>query len=226
MNLLSILNPVGRSVERFAGYALGDKLDFLKGAYMAAEEAVPAIFDNYSGKNRVDREVSDEMKQGLLRAMENANQRDPNDPVIRYKDYDRTAGGVGAKYTFGNVSRNAFEYDEAGRPVRLVSPYDTNVTAGQALDEGVRQIQAGNIKGSFYKPVEALLADSMKHGSASHDITFDQPELPQSKPQPYTVKSGDTLTEIAGRLGTSIEELARRNNIKDVNRIYVGQSIM
>ena len=33
------------------------------------------------------------MKQGLLRAMENANQRDPNDPVIRYKDYDRTAGG-------------------------------------------------------------------------------------------------------------------------------------
>ena len=67
---------------------MGDKLDFLKGAYMAAEEAVPAIFDNYSGKNRIDREVSDEEARPaeLWRMRTSA---DPNDPVIRYKDYDR-----------------------------------------------------------------------------------------------------------------------------------------
>lgn len=39
----------------------------------------------------------------------------------------------------------------------------------------------------------------------------------------YTVKSGDTLSGIAAKLGTSYEVLARRNNITNPNLIYVGQ---
>lgn len=39
----------------------------------------------------------------------------------------------------------------------------------------------------------------------------------------YTVVSGDTLSGIAQKFGTTTNELARINNISNVNKIYVGQ---
>ena len=41
----------------------------------------------------------------------------------------------------------------------------------------------------------------------------------------YVVESGDTLSEIAQREGMTISEIAKLNNIKDINKIYVGQSL-
>lgn len=41
----------------------------------------------------------------------------------------------------------------------------------------------------------------------------------------YTVKTGDTLSRIAKDHGTSITALQKNNNIKNVNKIYVGQKI-
>lgn len=41
----------------------------------------------------------------------------------------------------------------------------------------------------------------------------------------YTVKAGDTLSQIAGQYHTTVEELARLNHIDDVNLIYVGQRL-
>lgn len=43
--------------------------------------------------------------------------------------------------------------------------------------------------------------------------------------QYYTVRSGDTLSRIASRYGTSYQTLAKLNGIKNPNRIYPGQSI-
>lgn len=42
-------------------------------------------------------------------------------------------------------------------------------------------------------------------------------------PQTYTVVAGDTLTAIAKRFGTTVEILCQLNDIKDPNKIYVGQ---
>lgn len=42
----------------------------------------------------------------------------------------------------------------------------------------------------------------------------------------YIVKRGDTLTQIARRYGTTVNRLAQINNIKNVNRIYVGQVLL
>lgn len=39
----------------------------------------------------------------------------------------------------------------------------------------------------------------------------------------YTVKSGDTLSAIALRYGTTIKKIAADNNIKNPNLIHVGQ---
>lgn len=59
------------------------------------------------------------------------------------------------------------------------------------------------------------------------------PSAPQPKPtvsspikitgDTYTVKSGDTLSDIANRSGVSIDNLAKWNNIKNKNVISVGQ---
>lgn len=39
----------------------------------------------------------------------------------------------------------------------------------------------------------------------------------------YTVRPGDTLSAIAGRVGTSVGELARLNGLRDPNRIVIGK---
>lgn len=43
--------------------------------------------------------------------------------------------------------------------------------------------------------------------------------------QLYTVRAGDTLSGIAARFGTTVQELMRINGIQNANRIYVGQVI-
>ena len=42
----------------------------------------------------------------------------------------------------------------------------------------------------------------------------------------YTVKSGDTLSEIAEKYNTTVEKLATKNNIKDIHLIYVDQVLV
>lgn len=42
----------------------------------------------------------------------------------------------------------------------------------------------------------------------------------------YTVKSGDTLSRIAGQFNTTVNNLAALNDIHNVNRIYVGQRLL
>lgn len=42
----------------------------------------------------------------------------------------------------------------------------------------------------------------------------------------YTVKKGDTLSSIAKKYNTTASNIAKLNNIKNVNRIYVGQKLI
>ena len=41
----------------------------------------------------------------------------------------------------------------------------------------------------------------------------------------YTVKSGDTLSKIAKKYNTTYQKIAKDNNIKNPNKIYVGQKL-
>ena len=42
----------------------------------------------------------------------------------------------------------------------------------------------------------------------------------------YEVRSGDTLLGIAKKHGTTVDELAKLNNIKDKKHIYPGQKLV
>lgn len=54
---------------------------------------------------------------------------------------------------------------------------------------------------------------------------YVQPSI-QPSGTTYIVQSGDTLSEIAQRFGTTYQSLAAINNIADPNRIYPGQEIV
>ena len=54
--------------------------------------------------------------------------------------------------------------------------------------------------------------------------TYEQPV--QNDGTTYIVQSGDTLSGIAARYGTTYQSLAAINNIADPNRIYPGQEIV
>jgi LysM repeat protein len=45
----------------------------------------------------------------------------------------------------------------------------------------------------------------------------------KNKQPTHTVQSGDNLTKIAKKYNTTVDEIAKRNGIKDVNKIKVGQ---
>ena len=47
----------------------------------------------------------------------------------------------------------------------------------------------------------------------------------QSEPMYYIVKSGDNLTRIANKFGTTVNQLVAWNNIKNPNLIFVNQKL-
>ena len=77
-----------------------------------------------------------------------------------------------------------------------------------------------------YKDYPTLIANLGLNGYGKNDLT------PENKPDPvkpktvtYTVKAGDTLSQIAKKYGTTVNKLATDNNISNPNKIYVGQKI-
>tara|TARA_Y100000592_G_scaffold27150_2_gene43088 strand:+ start:2668 stop:3351 length:684 start_codon:yes stop_codon:yes gene_type:complete len=210
-----------------------------QGFVMAGQEALPAILGGVIGRDRVDTSVDPRMGQGLINAYRTAQKRGSD--VIDYEDYDMsTPGGIGAKYTFGTVGKDNLRFDQAGNVVGIRGEkYDTDKTPMQALREGKKRLEGGDITAGIYKPFEALLGAVQGRGLTTHNVDFQQPVAPKpttpvnasapnlspTQPEAYRVKSGDTLSAIAKRLGTTVEDLARKNQIRNVNQIQIGQQI-
>ena len=47
-----------------------------------------------------------------------------------------------------------------------------------------------------------------------------------NNPKIYVVQKGDTLSSIAKKYGTTYKKIAKENNIKNPNKIYVGQKLV
>ena len=64
--------------------------------------------------------------------------------------------------------------------------------------------------GYDYNTIQGLVSQKLKGGSSSNVIK-------------YTVKSGDTLSGIAAKYGTTYQKIAADNGIANPNKIYPGQ---
>lgn len=62
-----------------------------------------------------------------------------------------------------------------------------------------------------------------KAGYNAAEVQAKVNEILGNKVRKYTVQYGDTLSSIANKFGTTVDQLARKNNIANKNLIYVGQ---
>ena len=247
-NLGSLLSRQYGQLDRSIGGILpgGAALDpMVGGTILAAQEAVPAIARGALGLgDGYDKSIDPRMQRGLIEAYETAKARGA--PMVKYTDYNSdTAGGYGAKHTFGDVSYSAFKLDENGKVIGLrPHAYDTN----KSVDELTEEINNG---GRMYKLAERELARHQDGGIVYHDLDFGHPQakapsasdmMPHTRmageaditlnntavPGPatyYAVQAGDTLTSIARANNMTVEELVRKNNILNPNLISIGQKI-
>ena len=73
---------------------------------------------------------------------------------------------------------------------------------------------------------EDALLDQLLNFEPGGGETPETPDAPAAdQEETYVVQEGDTLTKISQDLGIPLEDLARQNNIQDVNVINTGQEI-
>jgi LysM repeat protein len=78
--------------------------------------------------------------------------------------------------------------------------------------------------GAGYEFLGFIYNPAVKNTAATTETTVN-PTSSSSCDAIYTVKSGDTLSGIASKFGTTYQELAKHNNISNPNIISVGQKI-
>lgn len=96
----------------------------------------------------------------------------------------------------------------------------------QYTDKGKVPGINGNVDMNYaFKDYPAIIRKAGLNGLGNKPMASKPTPAPAPKPSAstYTVKKGDTLSEIAVRYKTTVAELVRLNNIKNPNLIYPGQ---
>jgi len=62
--------------------------------------------------------------------------------------------------------------------------------------------------------------------TAATASALQEEAIPTPVPREYTVQAGDTLSGIATRFGTTVNDIIALNNVTDANAIRVGQTLL
>lgn len=163
----------------------------------------------------------------------------PLDKNVMYADLSRYSGGNTTQPQSKPIDQIANEViagqwgDGADRKKRLTDAgYDYNAVqnavnaklAKKSNDEIAQEVIAGKwgngndrkqrltSAGYNYNAIQAIVSKLMNANKASKAVY-------------YTVKSGDTLSGIASKYGTTYQRLAQMNGIANPNKIYTGQRL-
>ena len=124
---------------------------------------------------------------------------------------DLVVGVMQGKYGDGDARKTALgsRYQEVQNMINHISTASAStlaseVKAGKYGNGDTRKIALG----SRYQEVQNIV-----NGSSGTGATY------------YTIKSGDTLSGIASKYGTTYQKLAQMNGISNPNKIYAGQKI-
>ena len=131
---------------------------------------------------------------------------------------DTSKYGTIHQYTSKPIDKNIMyadisRYDMNKKNTSTKNPLDA-FTNGELADKVIAgEFGAGdarkNALGARYEAVQAIV----------------NKKLGIKNPVYYTVKSGDTLSKIASRFGTTYQKIAQMNGIGNPNRIHVGQRL-
>lgn len=99
-----------------------------------------------------------------------------------------------------------------------------NVNSSWNTFTGVQYTDQGNVPGINVNVDRNLFAEEIFLDDNSQISDTENPnENYNTETIYYTVKIGDTLSSIASRYGTTVEEIAQINGIQNINLIYPGQ---
>lgn len=94
-------------------------------------------------------------------------------------------------------------------------------TSKKSVAEVAKDVIAGKY-GNGQARVKKLEAEGYDADAVQQEVNK---QLGATSATYYTVKSGDTLSGIAAKYGTTYTKLAKMNGISNPNKIYVGQKI-
>nr|DAT40757.1 MAG TPA: Cpl 1 lysin [Caudoviricetes sp.] len=108
------------------------------------------------------------------------------------------------------------------------------------IKNGAKPIKNNNTSFYVVKPGDSWWSIAAKHGLSMYTLAARNGKTictvihpgdrltisRQTDTRAYTVRRGDTLSGIAGRLGVSVSALASRNHISNINWIYIGQRLV
>lgn len=148
-------------------------------------------------------------------------------PVVKWWQFyilwQYTSKGRVSGYS-GNVDLNNFYGDaETWRKYATSSktaPEPKKKTVEELADE-VLEGKWGNGEERKKKLTDAGYDYQAVQNRVNEKLGIDK----QPKVEYYTVKSGDNLTKIAKKYGTTVDQLVKWNGIKDKNLIYPGQKL-
>ena len=151
-------------------------------------------------------------------------------------DVGVTAGpvGAGASAATANISADI-----------LTFALSKGLYAGVSLEGAVVAVR-NEWNGAYYKkpgvtPTDILIRKDVNNpesakliaavskaagGTKKAEVETKQAVPAQGNGKTYEVRSGDTLLGIAKKHGTTVDELAKLNNIKDKKHIYPGQKLV
>lgn len=150
-----------------------------------------------------------------------------NSVVHRYDWTQVKNAGYGlwnAAYYYGYQQINGFL--DAPPMKGSVSPWSKSDIIYQYTSSGRLTGWSGNLDLDIYYGTRAEWNESAK-GSGETNYTPSEPgHTTEEQATYYTVRYGDTLSEIAARYGTTYQYLAQINHIANPNLIHVGQRIL
>ncbi|KLD54307.1 LysM peptidoglycan-binding domain-containing protein [Limosilactobacillus fermentum] len=139
-----------------------------------------------------------------------------------------TLSGIAAK--FGTTYQILSAINGIGDPNQIWPGQVLKVT-GTVSQESTYYVQAGDTLSSIATKFGTTVSNlvSINHISNPNVIYVGQKiyvgEAKQGQSNAYTVQSGDTLSAIASKFGTTWQALAQKNGLANPNVIYVGQTL-
>jgi len=145
---------------------------------------------------------------------------------------DSTVGTTGGLGHVGYIEEATPNYDPPGDPNGRVVSYTITISEANANGDGsddrtLRTFTVGaDASGNAQLPADVGFYSNGSGGTAA---TSTAPAVPSGAPiahgSTYSVQSGDTLTSIAARAGTTVQAIVDLNHLTNADALYIGQSL-
>ena len=178
---------------------------------ISGKEADCKLAMDYEQFNGVDREQINQIALAFIQKVKELTEKQ----VIIYSDLYNSESTFNSKLASQGELWIAY-YGDYRNLENVNSSWNTFI--------GVQYTDQGNVPGINGNVDRDLFSEEIFLDDSSEIPTTENPnDSYNTETVYYTVKSGDTLSSIASRYGTTVEEIAQLNGIQNVNLIYPGQ---